>query len=73
LTGEASVHVTYDHCVIDFLKQAGGKPEWIKLANWGIKGNGHFLHVEKNNLKIAGLVEAWIQGKAYKGRKFSSK
>ncbi|KAM0193851.1 hypothetical protein ACHAPQ_010662 [Fusarium lateritium] len=67
LTGEASVHVTYDHCVIDFLKQAGGKPEWIKLANRGIKGNGHFLHVEKNNLKIAGLVDAWIKGKAHNG------
>lgn len=73
MTGEASIHITYDHCVIDFLKQAGGKPEWIKLANWGIKGNGHFLHVEKNNLKIAGLVEAWILGKAYNGREFSSK
>ncbi|KAM0231969.1 hypothetical protein ACHAP5_010902 [Fusarium lateritium] len=67
LTGEASVHVTYDHCVIDFLKQAGGKPEWIKLADRGIKGNGHFLHVEKNNLKIAGIVDTWIHGKAHNG------
>ncbi|KAF5639493.1 fusarubin cluster-esterase [Fusarium tjaetaba] len=40
LTGEASVHITYDHYVIGFLKQAGGKPEWIKLGDWG---NGHFL------------------------------
>ncbi|KAF7557649.1 hypothetical protein G7Z17_g561 [Cylindrodendrum hubeiense] len=65
LTGEASVHVTYDHCVIDFLKQAGGSPEWIKLADKGIHGNGHFLHVEKNNLQIAALAEAWIQKKTY--------
>ncbi|KAF5571423.1 fusarubin cluster-esterase [Fusarium phyllophilum] len=69
LTGEASVHITYDHCVIDFLKQAGGKPEWIKLADWGIKGNGHFLHVEKNNMQIAGIVDAWIQKKSFNGTK----
>lgn len=68
LTGEASVHITYDHCAVDFLKQAGGKPEWIKLAEWGIKGNGHFLHVEKNNLQIAALVDAWIKGKLMKSK-----
>ncbi|KAF5657694.1 esterase [Fusarium heterosporum] len=66
---EASVHIAYDHCVIDFLKQAGGKPEWIKLANRGIKGNSHFLHVEKNNLQIAGLADAWIQSKTPQGPK----
>ncbi|CZR46712.1 uncharacterized protein FPRO_12162 [Fusarium proliferatum ET1] len=69
LTGEASVHITYDHCVIKFLKQAGGKPEWIKLADWGIKGNGHFLHVEKNNMQIAGIVDSWIQKKSFNGTK----
>lgn len=72
LTGEASVHITYDHCAIDFLKQAGGDPEWIKLAAVGIKGNGHFLHVEKNNLKIAALVEKWIQKKTFNGTKSTS-
>lgn len=63
LTGEASVHATYDHCLIQFLKQAGGDPEWIQLADIGIKGNGHFLHVEKNNLEIAAVVLDWIQDK----------
>lgn len=61
LTGEASVHMTYDHCVIDFLKQAGGSPDWIKLADRGITGNGHFSMVEKNNLEIAAVVDEWIQ------------
>lgn len=60
-TGEASVHATYDHCVIEYLKQAGGKPDWIKLQDVGIHGNGHFGHVEMNNLDIAGVVEEWIQ------------
>ncbi|KAL0941411.1 uncharacterized protein CTRU02_204174 [Colletotrichum truncatum] len=61
LTGEASVHITYDHCIIDYLKQAGGNPEWIKLGDIGIKGNGHFGHVEKNNLDIASVVHKWIK------------
>lgn len=61
LTGEASVHMTYDHCVIDFLKQAGGSPDWMKLADKGITGNGHFSMMEKNNLEIAAVVEEWIQ------------
>ncbi|KAK2028436.1 alpha/beta-hydrolase [Colletotrichum zoysiae] len=61
LTGEASVHITYDHCIIDYLKQVGGRPEWIKLGDIGIKGNGHLLHLEKNSLEIAEVVHTWIQ------------
>lgn len=61
ITSEASVHVTYDHCTIQFLKQAGGSPEWILLADRGIHGNGHFMHLELNNLDIAALVHDWIQ------------
>ena len=56
VTGEASVHTMYDHCVIDFLEQAGGKPTWVKLEERGIHGNRHFMNVEKNNLEIAGAV-----------------
>ncbi|KAK1968961.1 alpha/beta-hydrolase [Colletotrichum sublineola] len=61
LTGEASVHITYDHCIIDYLKQVGGRPEWIKLGDIGIKGNGHFFALEKNNLEIAEVVHKWIK------------
>lgn len=60
LTSEGSTHITHGHCIINYLKQVGAKPEWIKLADVGIKGNGHFMHVELNNLRIAKLVEDWI-------------
>lgn len=63
LTGQASVHMTYDHCIIEFLKQAGGDPDWIKLADLNITGNGHFMHLEKNNMDIAKVVENWIEEK----------
>ncbi|KAK1546177.1 hypothetical protein CPAR01_00144 [Colletotrichum paranaense] len=63
VTTEASVHVTYDHCTVDYLKQVGGQPEWIKLGEIGIRGNGHFMHLEKNSLEIAAVVNNWIQEK----------
>ncbi|KAK6196806.1 hypothetical protein LQW54_011167 [Pestalotiopsis sp. IQ-011] len=61
VTSEASVHITYDHCVVDYLKQVGGSPDFIKLADIGIHGNSHFMHVEKNNLEIAVVVQDWIE------------
>lgn len=61
VTSEASVHVTYDHCIVDYLKQVGGNPDFIKLADIGIHGNSHFMHVEKNNLDIAAVVKDWIE------------
>lgn len=63
VTGEASVHITFDHCIVDYLEQVGARPEWIKLADRGITGNGHFMHVERNNLEIAKVVQAWIESR----------
>ncbi|KAJ8117332.1 hypothetical protein OPT61_g1454 [Boeremia exigua] len=60
ITGEASVHITYDHCIVNYLKQVGAKPEWIRLSQIGIKGNAHFMHLEKNNKEIANVVLKWI-------------
>ncbi|EEY16014.1 conserved hypothetical protein [Verticillium alfalfae VaMs.102] len=67
-TGEASVHITYDHCIIDYLKQVGGKPEWIKLEDLAIRGNGHFLHQERNSEEIADVVLQWINKADGKGK-----
>jgi hypothetical protein len=61
LTGEASPHITYDQCVVNYLRQAGVEVEWIKLGDIGIHGNGHFSFLEKNNLQIAAVVESWIK------------
>jgi hypothetical protein len=60
LTGEASPHITYDHCIINYLEQAGVRTEWIKLGDIGIHGNAHFFYMEKNNLEIAAVVHKWI-------------
>lgn len=60
LTSEGSTHITYGHCIVDYLRQVGGSPEWIRLKEVGIRGNGHFMHLELNNLEIAQLVQDWI-------------
>lgn len=67
ITGEASPHITYDHCMVAFLTQAGVDPDWIKLGDIGIHGNGHFLYLEKNNLEIAAVVEKWIHNTTTNG------
>jgi pimeloyl-ACP methyl ester carboxylesterase len=60
VTSEASYHANYDHCTVKFLEQAGVHPTFIKLAEVGIRGNGHMMMLERNNLAIAALMSAWL-------------
>ena len=61
LTGEASVHILYDQCLVRYLRQAGVMVTWVKLADVGQKGNGHFGMLEKNSDAIAKLGYDWIE------------
>jgi len=61
LTAEASYHAPYDHCTVKYLDQAGVHATWIKLADAGIRGNGHMMMLEKNNLEIAGVMSKWLE------------
>jgi pimeloyl-ACP methyl ester carboxylesterase len=60
LTGEASYHAPYDHCTVKYLEQAGVHPNWKKLADVGLRGNGHMMMLEKNNREIAALIDQWL-------------
>ena len=60
LTGEASIHATYDQCLAQFLSQASVNVNHTLLAEVGIKGNGQFLNLEKNSDEIAGLALDWL-------------
>lgn len=62
LTGEASYHAPYDHCTVKYLQQAGVRPTWVRLADAGIRGNGHMMMLEKNNHEIAALMARWLNG-----------
>lgn len=60
LTAEASYHAPYDHCTVQYLRQAGVRVTWIRLADAGIRGNGHMMMLERNNQEIAALITRWL-------------
>ena len=61
LTSEASYHAPYDHCTVNYLRQAGVKPSFIKLADLSIHGNSHVMMLERNNREIAAVIVNWLQ------------
>lgn len=60
-TAESSYHAPYDHCTAAYLKQAGVPAEFVRLEQRGLRGNGHMVMMEKNNLQVADLIERWIR------------
>jgi pimeloyl-ACP methyl ester carboxylesterase len=44
-------------------KVAGGSIDIVNLPEVGLPGNTHFPMMEKNNAKIADLIETWLAGK----------
>ena len=64
VTAEASYHAPYDHGTSLFLKQAGVEHTFTRLADVGIRGNGHMMMLEKNNLEIAAYFDQWLRSHA---------
>ncbi|OLN97890.1 putative secreted lipase-like protein 3 [Colletotrichum chlorophyti] len=61
VTAEASYHMPYDYCTVQFLQQAGcSKTEHLELGEVGIHGNGHMFFMEKNSYEIQKVLRDWI-------------
>jgi hypothetical protein len=60
VTAQASYHAPYDHGTSLFLKQAGVEHTFVRLADAGIRGNGHMMMLENNNLEIARYFDTWL-------------
>lgn len=58
---ESSYHAPYDHCTAAYLQQAGVRVDFVRLPERGIRGNGHMVMLEKNNLQVADFIEGWIR------------
>ena len=59
---EASYHATYDHCTVAYLRQARvSTVQFVRLADAGIRGNGHMLMLERNNQDIAAAIDKWLR------------
>jgi pimeloyl-ACP methyl ester carboxylesterase len=67
MSAEASFGAPTAHCNAAFLKQAGVPVDFIRLADIGIHGNGHFLMLEKNNLEIAAVIADWLDRRVAAG------
>lgn len=61
VTADASYHTPYDHCTVQFLRQAGVEVEHVYLAGRGITGTGHMLMIEKTSDAVAGVVHDWLK------------
>jgi pimeloyl-ACP methyl ester carboxylesterase len=73
IQAEASYHAAYDHCTVAYLKQARvSRVDFIRLADAGIKGNGHMLMLEKNNMAIAAVIDRWLRESVEKAPRATS-
>jgi pimeloyl-ACP methyl ester carboxylesterase len=61
VSGEASYHRPYAHCVAKWLNQAGVKTTFVNLEDVGLPGNGHQMMSEKNSAGIAKYLQSWIE------------
>lgn len=60
LASEASYHARYDQCTVRFLQQMGAQPDFVRLPDIGIHGNGHMMMLEKNNDQVAKVLTDWL-------------
>lgn len=60
VSGEASYHRPYSHCIAKWLNQAGVKTDYVNLEDVGLRGNGHIMMAEKNSAAIAKYLQSWI-------------
>jgi pimeloyl-ACP methyl ester carboxylesterase len=44
----------------DQIRAAGGSVRVADLPQVGIRGNGHMLIMDRNNLEVAGLIQKWL-------------
>jgi pimeloyl-ACP methyl ester carboxylesterase len=61
VSGEASYHRPYAHCIAKWLNQAGVKTAFVNLENVGLPGNGHQMMSETNSAAIAKYLQSWIE------------
>jgi len=60
VSGEASYHRPYSHCVAKWLNQAGVKATYVRLEDVGLPGNGHQMMSERNSAGISKFFMDWL-------------
>jgi pimeloyl-ACP methyl ester carboxylesterase len=60
VSGEASYHRPYAHCIAKWLDQASVRTQYVNLEDVGLPGNGHQMMSEKNSADIAKYFMSWL-------------
>jgi pimeloyl-ACP methyl ester carboxylesterase len=61
LNGEGGYHRIFDHCLANWLNQAGVETEYVRMEDVGLSGNGHMMMLELNSKEIAEYVHSWLE------------
>jgi pimeloyl-ACP methyl ester carboxylesterase len=60
VSGEASYHRPYAHCIAKWLNQADVKTTYVNLEDVGLPGNGHQMMSERNSAGISKYFMSWL-------------
>jgi pimeloyl-ACP methyl ester carboxylesterase len=63
VTGEASPFAGVDGHLVAFLQQAGCQVDRVRLADHGVRGNGHGMMWERNNDDVLRVITDWWEAK----------
>jgi pimeloyl-ACP methyl ester carboxylesterase len=63
VTAEASRFTMFDRHLVAFLEQAGCDAELVRLADRGVRGNGHGMMLELNSDEALAVIEDWVAGR----------
>ena len=67
VTGEGSFAAPGYPGAVAFLRQAGVQAEELRLADAGIRGNGHMMMVERNHVEVLGAITGWLDANVNAG------
>ncbi len=60
MNGEGGYHRIFDHCLANWLNQAGVDTEYVLMEDVGLPGNGHMMMLELNSKEIAEYIHSWL-------------
>ncbi len=61
MNGEGGYHRIFDHCLANWLNQAGVDTEYVRMEDVGLPGNGHMMMLELNSEEIAEYIHSWLE------------
>jgi len=61
MNGEGSYHRIFDHCLANWLNQAGVDTQYVRMEDVGLPGNGHMMMLELNSKEIAEYIHDWLE------------